>query len=119
MSKILAFAAAAFLAGAAWKAAYAVDPDVGGPVRRGAAAVGNAAGAPGVEDRIERREQLRDLRRSDVNPNAAARANARVMNSADPRMRYHNNEWWYYTPQNRWMYYRDKNWANYEANTYI
>jgi hypothetical protein len=117
MTQTIAFAAA-FVAGAAWQAAYAVDPDVGGPVRRGAAAVGNAAGAPGVENRIERREQVRDLRRADVNPNAAARANARATND-DWRMRRHNNEWWYYTPQNRWMYYRDKNWANYEANTYV
>lgn len=116
MTKTLAFAAAALAAGAAWQAAYAVDPDVGGPVRRGAATIGS----PAAQERIEQREQLRDLRRADIDPNAAARANARAANNAaDWRMRYHNNEWWYYTPRNRWMYYRNNNWANYEANTYL
>ncbi len=55
-----------------------VDPNVVGPARRAAAAAGNAVGAPGVEQRIENREQRRDIRQSDVNPNAAARANARA-----------------------------------------
>ena len=62
-----------------------VHPNVVGPARRAAAAAGNAVGAPGVEQRIENREQRRDIRQSDVNPNAAARANARADGAvADP-----------------------------------
>jgi hypothetical protein len=117
MFKMFPLAAMAIILAVGSQTARAVDPDVVGPARRGAAAVGNAAGAPGVENRIERREELRDLRRADVNPNAAARANARANNDAW-RMRYHGNQWWYYTPQNNWMYYRNNNWSAYDANTY-
>jgi len=118
MFKMFPLAAMAMILAAGSQIARAVDPDVAGPVRRGAAAVGNAAGAPGVENRIERREELRDVRRADVNPNAAARANARVNNDAW-RMRYHGNQWWYYTPQNNWMYHRNNNWSSYDPKTYV
>ena len=102
--------------------AQAVDPNVVGPVRRAAADAGNAAGAPGVERRIEAREQQRDIDRAAVNPNAAARAEARTNGTiADGdrwRYRHHNNQWWYYTPQNRWMYYNNNAWSHYDPNTY-
>jgi hypothetical protein len=89
------------------------DPDVRGPARRAAGAAAEALGAPGVEDRIENREQRRDLRNADENPNAAARADARIDNADRWRYTYHNNQWWYYTPQKSWMVYRDNNWGAY------
>lgn len=98
------------------------DPGVTGPARRAISAAAGAAGAPGVGERIESREQRRDVMRSDTNPNAAARANAGASGSTgNPntwRYRWHNGEWWFYTPQNKWMYHRDNNWRNYVANEY-
>ena len=47
--------------------AQVVSPNVVGPARRAAAAAGNATGAPGVEERIENREQRRDVIRAEVN----------------------------------------------------
>jgi hypothetical protein len=90
-----------------------------GPARRAAAGAADAVGAPGVGQRIENREQMRDVDRAAVNPNAAARANARAVIAGyqDPwRYVYHNNGWWYYSPQNSWMYYRNNAWSNYNAN---
>jgi hypothetical protein len=40
---------------------------------------------------------------------------------ADPsrwRFTYNNGEWWYWTPQNNWMYYRDNTWNSYDASAY-
>lgn len=103
MRTILAIAAATFLAGTQYAGAQvAPDPDIRGPLRRGAGAVGEALGAPGVENRVERRQ--------------ARRGDLRTAN--DWRMRYYNNEWWYYTPQNSWMYYRDNRWMPYDQAAY-
>ncbi len=92
-----------------------------GPVRRAAAAAGDAVGTPGVGERIENREATRAAVRADTNPNAAARQNARnnTIAAAD-RWRYvrHDNQWWYYTPRNSWMYYRNNNWSAYDPATY-
>lgn len=80
MRKILTLAAAGSLwlaASASWAQTIG-DPDIVGPGRRAAGAAGRAAGAPGVEQRIEDRQQMRDLRRADDNPNAGLRANARA-----------------------------------------
>jgi hypothetical protein len=98
--------------------AQVVNPGVVGPARRAAAAAGNTAGAPGVEQRIENREQARDVVRAENgNPNAAARADARANDQW--RFKYHNNQWWYYTPQNNWVYHTNNAWQNYDANTYV
>jgi hypothetical protein len=99
--------------------AQLVNPDIVGPVRREAAAAANAAGAPGVGQRIENREQRRDVIRADVNgnPNAAVRAEARAADQW--RFRYHNNRWWYYTPGNQWMYYSNNAWQSYGPNVYV
>lgn len=100
--------------------APAVDPDVVGPARRAAAGAANAAGAPGVEQRIEQREAARDaVRAGQGNPNAAARNAARAADADAWRMVRHNNQWWYYTPQKSWMYYNNNAWSNYDRNTYV
>jgi plastocyanin len=98
MRALLLLAAATLLAGTNQVFAQAVDPDVRGPLRRGAGAAAETLGAPGVENRIERRQARRD---------------------ADAwRMRYYNNEWWYYSPQNRWMYYRDNRWTPFDVGSF-
>jgi hypothetical protein len=82
-----------------------------GPARRAAAIAGDAVAAPGVGDRIETREVQRD----------AARQNARANAIADAdrwRYTYHKNQWWYYTPKQSWMHYRNNNWSNYDPATY-
>jgi len=118
-----AAAAALLLASPTLVAAQSVDPDITGPARRAAGAAGEAIGAPGVEDRIEMRQQRRDLRRAaEGNPNAAERVQDR--RTAGPvtdnrwRYRYHNNEWWYYMPNNTWQYYRGDRWSPYDQATY-
>lgn len=83
--------------------AQRVDPDVRGPLRRGASAAAETLGAPGVENRIERRQFRRDV--------AAATPDAW-------RMRYYNDEWWYYTPRNTWMYYRNNAWTPYQVDNF-
>ncbi len=103
MRILLTLAAATLLAGTHDGFAQVVDPDIRGPLRRGAGAVGEALGTPGVEDRIERRQARRGALRGD--PNAW-------------RMRYYNNEWWYYTPQASWMYYRGNRWQPYDASAF-
>ena len=87
-----------------------------GPTRRRAAA-GDAVDAPGVGDRIEQRDATRDAVCADMNPNAAARQDTRANAAADAerwRITRHNNQWWYYTPQNTWMYHRNKTWNAYD-----
>jgi hypothetical protein len=34
------------------------------------------------------------------------------------RFTRHNGEWWYYTPQNQWMYHRNGQWNAYSANNF-
>jgi hypothetical protein len=34
------------------------------------------------------------------------------------RMQRHNGEWWYFSPQNSWMYHRDGRWNNFAANSF-
>jgi hypothetical protein len=34
------------------------------------------------------------------------------------RFTRHNGEWWYYTPQNQWMYHRNGQWNTYSANNF-
>jgi hypothetical protein len=77
-------------------------------------AANSLAAQLGVERRIDRRLD----RRADAgNPNAAARLQERNPNAW--RMRWNNNQWWYYTPQNNWMYYDNNNWTAYDLNTYL
>src|SRR4029078_1739502 len=69
----------------------------------------------GAPRRVDRRVD----RRADAgNPRAEVRAEARGVHP-DWRMRYNNNQWWYYTPQNKWMYYDNNTWTDYDANTYL
>ena len=120
MTLRLATLAAMILAASRVSAQVATpDPDVRGPVRRAAGAAAEAVGAPGVEDRIENREQRRDVRDADNNPHAAARAETRIADADRWRYKYHNNQWWYYTPQNRWMIYNNNRWGNYDPQTYV
>jgi hypothetical protein len=43
---------------------------------------------------------------------------ADVSRTAPWRMNYHNNEWWYYAPDNQWMYHRGGNWNRYAAESF-
>ena len=119
--KILSVAAAAAVAwGTTNVLAQAVDPNVTGPARRAVGGAADTAGAPGVQQRIENRQGRRDaVRTNNGNPNAAAHNDSRGSNPDAWRMKYHNNQWWYYTSQNRWMHYNNNAWANYDANTYV
>lgn len=102
--------------------AQVVNPDIEGPARRAVGAAADALGAPAVNQRIEQRQELRDVERPGLNPDAATRPNPRVANPlpADQwRYRYHNDQWWYYTPENSWMYYRNDAWSPYDASTYV
>lgn len=55
-----------------------------------------------------------DLRAAQVYPAANAVVNAQV--AADQwRYRYHNNQWWYYTPGNYWMTHSNGAWSRYNA----
>jgi hypothetical protein len=40
--------------------------------------------------------------------------------SRDARWRFqqHNGEWWYYTPQNQWMYHRDGRWNDFAQDSF-
>src|SRR5262245_55748170 len=120
MWKCLTLATLAVIAQQAYAQLPARDPDIVGPARRAAGAAGEAVGAPGVENRIEARQQQRDLRRADDNPNAAQRAMDRQISPNDRwRYTYHNNQWWYSTPQNRWMIYSNNSWGDYDPATYV
>jgi hypothetical protein len=39
----------------------------------------------------------------------------------DARWRFaqHNGEWWYYSPENRWMYHRDGQWNEFAEDTFV
>jgi hypothetical protein len=45
------------------------------------------------------------------NANAGVAANQR---GDQWRYRWHNNNWWYWTPENRWVYRNGNEWTNYE-----
>jgi hypothetical protein len=116
---MLSFAVAVVAVGTTNLLAQAVDPNVAGPARRAVAGAADATGAPGVQQRIESREERRDAARANNgNSNAAVRNEARAANPEAWRLKYHNNQWWYYTPQNQWKYYHNNSWANYDPNTY-
>jgi hypothetical protein len=34
------------------------------------------------------------------------------------RMQQHNGEWWYYTPENNWMYHRDGDWNQFSQDSF-
>jgi len=48
-----------------------------------------------------------------VGVNNQVRANVQTQ---DWRMLLDNGRWWYWTPQNSWMYYNNGNWVNYNAS---
>lgn len=66
------------------------------------------------EDIRQERRDNRDLTRENIRSGAAATTN----NSDQWRFKYHNNHWWYYTPQNSWVFWYDNNWQPYDATTY-
>lgn len=39
-----------------------------------------------------------------------------VADPIDPRMRWYNNRWWYYHPDNRWSVYENGAWIRADAN---
>jgi hypothetical protein len=48
-------------------------------------------------------------------PGAGANAGVAANQSGDQwRYRWHNNNWWYWTPENRWVYRNGNEWTNYE-----
>jgi hypothetical protein len=49
---------------------------------------------------------------------AEARLGGPVDRNARWRMTRHNGDWWYYTPENSWMYQRDGEWKTYAVDTY-
>jgi plastocyanin len=77
------------------------NPDIRGPARRTAAPAAQAQVDPSVEKAGQGRQTGRPL----ASPDAW-------------RMRYYNNEWWYYTSQNSWVYHRDNRWVPYDAGTF-
>jgi hypothetical protein len=34
------------------------------------------------------------------------------------RFTFHNGEWWYWLPANRWVYWRDNRWNDYDPQTF-
>jgi len=100
MRTLISAVAVSLLAAGNYALAQTTDPDIRGPARRAAGAAAEALGAPGVEDRVERRQMRREARRGDW------------------RMRFYNGEWWYYTPENNWVYYRDNRWMPYDRGTF-
>jgi hypothetical protein len=34
------------------------------------------------------------------------------------RFTFHNGEWWYWLPANRWVYWRDNHWNDYDPQTF-
>jgi hypothetical protein len=47
-----------------------------------------------------------------------ARAGGPIDRNARWRMTRHNGDWWYYTPENTWMYQRDGQWNTYAVDTF-
>lgn len=53
---------------------------------------------------------------ADLRANERAQVAAVAVQNPDQwRYRYHNNQWWYYTPQNHWMTYNNGAWNRYYA----
>jgi hypothetical protein len=52
------------------------------------------------------------------NTGVPSNTNARAAQSGEPwRYRQHNGTWWYWTPDNRWVYRNGNQWINYEPAT--
>src|SRR5688572_12614072 len=49
---------------------------------------------------------------------AQARVGGDVDRNASWRRMQHNGDWWYYTPENSWMVYRDNEWTAYSADNF-
>jgi hypothetical protein len=63
---------------------------------------------------------------------AVAQAGLPAVNGAEPkakqnnqkqddqqwRFTFHNGEWWYWLPENRWVYWRDNRWNDYNPQTF-
>jgi hypothetical protein len=62
------------------------------------------------QDRQDIRQDRQDIRQD---------ARQDVRESGD-RWRFvlHNGEWWYWMPDNSWMFYRDNNWSRYDADNF-
>jgi hypothetical protein len=55
---------------------------------------------------------------ANASSDVGVRATASNDRKAQWRFRQHNGEWWYWTPQNTWMYHRDGNWQAFDQATY-
>jgi hypothetical protein len=60
-----------------------------------------------------------------ITPNTPIQARAgsnlsAIDESREARWRFarHNGEWWYYTPQNEWMYHRDGDWQRFSQDSF-
>jgi len=47
---------------------------------------------------------------------ATGQQQSQRVNPNDPRLVRFNNEWWYWMPDNSWMYYRGNNWNRYDQS---
>ena len=50
---------------------------------------------------------------------ATALAAEATRKADDWRYRYHNNQWWYYTPEHRWVYHQKGTWMPYDPKNYL
>ena len=88
----------------------------GQAVRGTGQAARNVAGATarGVRGGVDRLTPIVPLEaRADANLQAGDQGR-----NAGWRMRQHNSEWWYYSPQNSWMYHRDGQWNDFAADSF-
>jgi gas vesicle protein len=79
-----------------------VDPNRGGP----------------ANPDLLRQGQGGDNSSSRLNPGDSQRGPNINIGNDNWRMVRYNGEWWYWTPQNTWMFHRDNNWQAYEAGTF-
>jgi hypothetical protein len=81
-----------------------------------------SAGAPSGlnSDRQEIRQDRQDTRQDLRQDRAELRQDRATVRNDAERWRFarYNNEWWYWTPGNYWMYYRDNNWNRYDAEAF-
>jgi len=73
----------------------------------------------GADSRLDRgdvRNDNRDIRNDSRLDNRQGSDNRGGDNQW--RYKFHNGTWWYWLPENRWVYWNNGSWANYDAATY-
>jgi hypothetical protein len=96
--------------------------DAQGPVRRAVrgAAEATAGAARGAADVTAGAARATAQGVRAVTPGVPVQASAggAINPNATWRTQRYNGDWWYYTPQNNWMVYRDNQWTPYSADTF-